>query len=413
MKNLSRQKPIPSALIMCRPELKGFFYSPFIELGFQKFFQLIIKGERALWLGTVHSPLGSSALIILSHSTSEMKKKSLSDREKELLKGLELAENLGAKKIALAGLLPSLLNHFHNIKNKELIKRRESLIKGQIITCLAIVKVFEKLLQQTNCQVLSILGLGAIGTNCLHLFLEKIAKPQKIILCDVLKRKAKLQKKALDIQQIYSIPTDIALYGEDSFLKVYEGDLLLGAVSSKNVLNPLLLKPGAVLVDDSFPPLVSIRDSINRMKKKKDILILSGGRMKLSSCAFQSELWQIPQKLISFFIKQVGNQGLPGCWLEALLSEQLKSLLNSKQNNQPENKTEKKAMLRRAKQATEFLRHNSSIEDKLLQVWELKENLNLALPDFHFFKYKIPSEIVSQVRNLRQQQFGKQDSNSI
>ena len=425
MNNLAIKKPISSALLMCRPELKGFFYSPFLEFCFHKFFQLIIKGNKALWIGLMDSPFGNSALIVLPQSTAEMKKKSLQERERELLKGLNLAQNLGAKKIAFAGLLPSLLNHFQGLTSKELAQYKESLIKGQTMTCLAVVQVFEKLLKQTDCQTLSLMGLGAIGSNCLHLFLEKLAKPKKIILCDVLKRKALLQKKALEIQKTYHIPTDIALYEEDSFLKIYEGDFILGAVSSKNILNPWLLKPGAVLVDDSFPPLVSIKESVERMKKKKDILILSGGRMKLSFCTFHSPLWQVPKMLLSFFIKQFGQQGLPGCWLEALLSEKLEDLLNPKLETKAKSETEDKIVstFEESKEhttkplslkygskdkqplKTEFTGQLPSLQEKLLKVWDLKESLDLILPDYHLFKYKIPSETVNRVLSLRKSLF--------
>ena len=120
---------------MCRPELKGFFYSSFLELCFHKIFQwLLNKGDKPLWLGTVDSPFGSSALIILPQSTAEMKKKSLPEREQKLLKGLNLAQKLGAKKLAFAGLLPSLLNHFQDLTNKELVSYKESLIKDQTMT---------------------------------------------------------------------------------------------------------------------------------------------------------------------------------------------------------------------------------------------------------------------------------------
>ena len=197
---------------------------------------------------------------------------------------------------------------------------------------------------------------------------------------------------------------------------------LKNAEVRKNVLNPWLLKPGAILVDDSFPPLLSIKDSIDRMKTKKDVLILSGGRMKLSSYTFQSPLWQIPKWFFSFFIRQVGHQGLPGCWLSALLAEKLEEFLNSNQKSKSKGSTKKKSgflpleesekfiaksislkpdSLDKKPRETEFTAKALSEPEKLLKVWDLREALDLILPDYHLFKYKIPTETVDRVLSLR------------
>ena len=388
MRKYLKNKPISSALIMCRPSLKGFLQSSLLEFCLHNFFQFVMRGNKALCLGTVYSSLGTSALIILPYSTSEMKNKNRQEREKELLKGLDLARKLGAEKIAFAGLLPSLFNHFHNLKSKDFTKYKKNMITGQIMTCIGISALFEKILKNTSCRTLSLIGVGSIGTTCLHLLLKKIIKPKKIILCDLIKKKSVLKNRAEEIEKTYSILTETVFYEEDTFLKVYEGDLFLGAVSSRNVLNPLLLKPGSILVDDSFPPIVSIKRSIQRMKNQKDILILSGGRMKPSSCHFQSHFRQIPNFLISFFIKQIGDQGLPGCWLEALLSSKLESLLSFEKKNfegEQEDQT----------------------NNPILKIWDLKETLDIKLPDFHLFKYQIAPQNVSQVFKLRQKNPGK------
>ena len=287
------------------------------------------------------------------------------DREKEILKGILLANKLGTKKIAFAGLLPSLLNHFNDLTHKELIKHKEKIIRGQTMTCVGVGAVFAEISKKTSCKTLSVIGLGSIGKTCLHLLLEQILRPEKIVLCDLPKRKNKLEELAVVIEKKYSITTETALYGEETFLKVYEGDMFLGASSSKNVLNPSLLKKGTVLVDDSFPPIIPMRNAINRMKNKKDLLILSGGRMVLPSYSLKSELWQIPQFLISLFLKHIGNKGLPGCWLEALVYSD---------------------------QKTQFF-----FQDKdILKVWELKNSLNLTLPDFIFLNTRFPLSLLTK-----------------
>ena len=378
MKDILRRKRIQSALIMCRPNLKGFFYSPVLDGFFNMFLNFVLGRKKTSWIATTNSSLGSSALIVLPFSVLEMKNKSLLEREKEVSKGVLFANQLGAGKIAFAGLLPSLLNHFDNLTYKELIKYKRQIVTGQTMTCIGIGAVFKELSKKTSCRTLSIVGLGTIGKTSLHLLLEKGLRPKKIMLCDLPKRKNKLERLAVEVEKKYSIKIDIALYGEETFFKIYEGDMFLGAVSSRNVLDPHLLKKGSILVDDSFPPIVPVRNSIERMKNKKDVLILSGGRMCLPFCHFTSELWQIPQFLISVFLKQMGKQGLPGCWLEALAYSCPEFERALKQSN------------------------GSGWQENILKAWELKDTLDLSLPDFHFFKYQIPSDLINKIYKLRQ-----------
>ena len=357
----------------------------------------MLPKKGALWLGTMNSYLGNSALIVLPHNTLEMRRKTPEERERQILEGIELACKIGAKKIAFAGLIPTLLNHWNNLTSTKLMGYKKKIITGQTMTCVGVGSVFEKLLTKTNCNALSVVGLGSIGELSLILLLEKVLKPKKIILCDLPIRKNKLQRLAENIEKNYSIPTNIVFYGEETFLKVYEGDMFLGAVSSKNVLHPDLLRKGSILIDDSFPPIVPLRSSVDRMKNKKDVLILSGGRMCLSSFYFKSELWRVSQYLLSFFLKQIGNQGIPGCWLEALVYSN--QSMEFKKNIKPDQNLE-------LKETTKTNQNYLISKENVLKAWKLKEHLNLTLPDYHFFKYSIPSELMEQVCKYRQQEFG-------
>ncbi len=407
MKIKSNKKNISSALIMCRPNFKGFFYSKFFEFFFNQTLPFFLFRKKALWLGTMNSPLGNSALIVLPYSIWEMKNKTPEEREEQVLKGVDLAGQIGAKKIAFAGWLPSLLGHFQRLSSTKLINHKKRIITDQTMTGVGVGAVFEKLLTKTHCDILSVVGCGAIGRSSLILLLEKILQPKKIILCDLPAKKYKLQRLAEEIEKTYSISTDTAFYGEETFLKIYEGDMLLGAVSSKNTLHPGLLKKGAVLVDDSFPPIAPLRSAIDRMKNQKDILILSGGKMLLPSSHFQSEIWQI-RPLLSLFLKQIGNQGLPGCWLEAIVqshqSAELKKNIGPPGLKNPLSQTSHKASHKISAKAESAARQKTPIvKENILKAWELKDSLNLTLPDFHFFKYSIPPDLTEQVYKYRQE----------
>ena len=362
-----------SALIMCRPDLRGFFQTKSLELLSSALLKWILNQKEPFCLGKLKTSLGESYLIALPFSINQMKAQNLKERRESVLSALRLAQSLKAEKISFAGLLPSLLNHFQDLPEGYL-PYKNKITKGHIITCMGIALLFEKLIQKTSCQTLALIGLGSIGRLSLSLLLEKIIKPQKLIFCDLRKKQKELEALAKQIHLQYKIPVQICYYGEESFLELYRSDFILGAVSSKFILKPELLQKGALLIDDSFPPMLSVSKSIQRMKKKQDVLILSGGKLDIGLFNFESYSWKLPGFLISYFIKQLGAGDLPGCWLEALIEAR------GFFDNQPEEENK-----------------------KLLKVWFQKEQWNLKAGKLHFFKYEISKSLEGHVYKIRKE----------
>ena len=372
-KFLPRKEHPFSALIMCKPDLKGFFQSKSLEYIIINLLKFILNKKEAFCLGKLESQWGESYLIVLPYSTVQMREKSLTERQEIVLSALKLTQSLNAEKISFAGLLPSLLNHFKDLPNSYLAYKNK-ITRGHIITCIGIALLFEKIIQNSSCQTLAFVGLGSIGRLSLSLLLEKVLKPQKLILCDLRKRQKELTALAEKIYSQHKIPLQICYYGEKSFLDLYSADFILGAVSSKFILDPYLLKKGAVLIDDSFPPILSVSKSIKRMKEKQDVLILSGGKLASDELKFSTYSSLLPNFFISFFIKQMGAGALPGCWLEALIEAQN---LFTNQTYEDENQ-------------------------KLLRVWQEKEKGNLKASGLHFSKYTIPPILEKKVYQIRE-----------
>ena len=356
-----------SALIMCRPNLRGFFQTKSLELLSRALLNWILNQKKVFCLGSLKCSLGESYLIVLPYKTSEMKILNLKQRQEAVLSALKLAQSMKAEKISFAGLLPSLLNHFKGLP-EDYLPFKEKITRGHVITCLGIALLIEKLIQKTSCQTLALVGAGSIGRLSLTILLERVLKPQKLILCDLRKKQKEIESLARKIHLQYKIPVQICYYGEESFLELYRADFILGAVSSKFLLKPELLQKGAILIDDSFPPILSVSKSIQRMKEKQDVLILSGGKLDIGAFHFESPSWKIPSLLISYFTKQLGAGALPGCWLEAIISAN---------NTAP----------------TE--------EEQLLKAWPQKEEWNLKASKLHFFKYKVPPLLEEKVYQLR------------
>ena len=184
-----------------------------------------------------------------------------------------------------------------------------------------------------------------------------------------------LIKTSIILSKFFLINYTSVFYDDSSFNKVYEADMFLGASSSGNVLKIDQICPGAILIDDSFPPVISVRDSIKRMKERQDVLILGGGKMCVPGLQFKSSVWYIPQWFVSLFLNNIGKEGLPGCWLEAVIFSAV-----SKEG---------------------FVTQGHITSTQLLSSWQLKTDFQLNIPPLHFYKYRIPQSLINKVYYLR------------
>ena len=206
-------------------------------------------------------------------------------------------------------------------------------------------------------------------------------RPIEIILCDLKRKNERVKQFSAELEKKYHLKVSTVFYDDDSFERVYEADMFLGASSAAQVLQVEHLRAGSVLIDDSFPPVIDVRNSINRMKQEKDVLILGGGKLALPSSRIKSISRCVPQVFLSLFMNQMGREGLPGCWLEAILFSW----------------AEKKYL----SQGTEYLTQGIITSEKLLPVWELKTELDLKIPPLHFYKYNVPESLVREIQRLR------------
>ena len=367
---------IDSALVIYRPNLQSFFYSKWIGLLLRSFFTTLLKWKHSKPILKLQTNLGASGLIVLPYSLEELKKMEQSKKEHEVYKAAMKAFSYGAKRVSLGGQLASQLNYCEDFASKDLSAHKDTITTGHSLTCLSVAATIEKVLQKTTCKTLAVIGVGSIGKSSLCLSLEKINKLQgvEVILCDIQKKSKSLELFSKSIEEKYKVKTKIVFYGTPSFQQVYQADIILGASNSPHIIKVDKLLPGTILVDDSFPPVISVKKSIQRMKEQKDVLIVGGGKLLLHPSEFKSLTWQMPQALISQFLKQLGSKGLPGCWLEAIV------FAYKKEHN---------------------VTHGLITPDKVVPLWDLKSELGLEVPDLHFYKYTVPAKILENICSLR------------
>ena len=317
-------KTINSALIIYQPHLQSFFASKWAEIIYAKAFSYLLKSKQPQFIAKLETNFGDSGLIIMPCSLKDLKTMDQTQKEKEVLRALLLALKYSAKKVALGGQLASQLNYCKEFLNHDLNDHKDKITTGHSLTCLALASTFEMILNKIRSQTLAVIGVGSIGQSSLILLLERICKAdfKEIILCDLKSKETKLKKFAQFVREKYSIEPSIIFYKTPSYNDIYKADIFLGASSTAHVLEVKKLHPGSIIIDDSFPPVINVRDSIQRMKKDKDVLIVGGGNLTLPKSKFTSLTWKFPSFLISGLLKQLGSKGLPGCWLEAVIFAQ-------------------------------------------------------------------------------------------
>ena len=366
-KNSIHNVSLNSALVIYRPDLRSFFASKWAKLIFGRIFSYLVRSQHPQVMAQLETNLGRSGLIIMPYTLKELKIMDQAQKEDQVAKAILLALEYDVEKIALGGQLASQLNYCQTFVNSDLNIHKDKITTGHALTCLAVATTYETLLHKgliTNIQnqTLAVLGVGSIGQASLILMLEKVLPHnlKKVILCDLPSKQLKLERFAQWLKDKYDLKTLIVYYQTDSYKNIYKADLFLGASNTPHILDIKKLQSGSIVVDDSFPPIISVRDSIQRMKKDQDVLIVGGGQLTLPQFEFKSLNGWLPSFLINGLLKQLGDRGLPGCWLEAIVFAKYQKITRG-----------------------------LVTPEHVLPLWDIKKELKLEPPPLHFYKHTI------------------------
>ncbi|MEO4031057.1 hypothetical protein ABH313_23755, partial [Chromobacterium vaccinii] len=127
---------------------------------------------------------------------------------------------------------------------------------------------------------LGILGLGSIGAGALRLLVDASTQPAEILLADVQARMEHLEAiKERLLGLGVSCPIRLIVSSAVVPEAFYDSTLIVGATSVPELLDVDRLRPGTILVDDSFPKCVNIERAILRMRDRQDLLITDAGML--------------------------------------------------------------------------------------------------------------------------------------
>jgi predicted amino acid dehydrogenase len=339
------------------------------------------------------TPIGVSGLILLPYNMDELRKLPRPSLHELLLEGIEIAKQQGARAISLAGMLPSMTNYGYGLVEEMPVASSPSsnryLTSGHACTVIAVVKTIQKVLEVLNISIselkVAIVGYGSIGQSSLALLLELTDQPLELMIIEEERQLSNLLAPLAELKARFS--NKMSVYtnrGQEVAPEVYQADLIIGASSSGSILDINLLKPGTVLIDDSFPSIINVPKSIERMQKKRDVLAVGGGKLEIGQLARQHFVRGLPESAVSSILSKLGVQGMPGCRVESLL-----------QSNEP------------ALPAVVGL-----VSPQVARQYLAKINaLNIDAADLHLGSHAISKEVLESMKQLFTLRFHKPHSN--
>jgi predicted amino acid dehydrogenase len=235
-------------------------------------------------LESVGTPLGRSGLVCVPLFADELGRGA--GLVGHTARAISLAASLGARCVSLAGMIPSLTGYGFDVLR--LRQYPATVTTGHAATVVSVVRTVHAALEATGRDLadldVAFAGLGSIGASALELLLSLAARPpRRLLLCDVRGSAPRLTELGRRLRE-RGLAGEVGTAESQGVLPdaVHGADLLVTAVSgARAVLDVDRLRPGAVVVDDSFPHCFDTGRALARMRERRDVLVLGGGLLHL------------------------------------------------------------------------------------------------------------------------------------
>ncbi|MFE2281196.1 amino acid adenylation domain-containing protein [Streptomyces sp. NPDC059454] len=273
-------------------------------------------------LETVRTPLGRSGFVCVPLFADELGRgASLVDHT---ARAVSLAASLGARCVSLAGMIPSLTGYGFDV-----LRHRQypsAVTTGHAATVVSVVRTVHAALDATGRDLadleVAFAGLGSIGASSLELLLSLAARPpRRLLLCDVRGSGPRLRELGRRLRE-RGLAGEVETAEAQRMLPdaVHAADLLVTAVSGATaVLDVDRLRPGAVVVDDSFPHCFDTGRALARMRERSDVLVLGGGLLRVGATGREVAA-DLPAAVAAGYLAQPWIEGtLASCRTESLL----------------------------------------------------------------------------------------------
>jgi predicted amino acid dehydrogenase len=327
------------------------------------------------------TPFGRTGVVVIPCFADELSTLPQSQLMETILQAVNVCQQNGAKHISLAGNLPSKTNYgfavIDALKNSEKTNMQAVITTGHSCTVVAVVKTIGKVLKELELEIenlsVALAGFGSIGQASVNLLLAEVGNPAQIKIADLVTQIPGLQKSLNDLKERFTNQVEVIPVVDAVPDEFYTSDIIIGASSNGKILEVSKIRPGTVVVDDSFPPILDVKKAILRMKNVQDVLIVGAGKLSIGEKERTIIQKTFPESWIRKIIEKFGDEGLPGC--------QAESLLMSFDNSLP---------------ATIGLVTGLNAA----QYWRKANELNLGAVGFHLQGYLVDNSLIQKIKNL-------------
>ncbi len=261
--------------------------------------------------------LGTSGVVLLPHPADVLARLPADQVAAHCAGAVRLLHAAGARAVTLAGLLGSWTRHGEGVA--EALDRagpgaRPRLSTGHATTVATVVRTTEGLLAHTGRALgalhAGVVGFGSIGQAALGLLVSLRGPPRALTIVERPERVESAERALASLGLQGRVVDSITILGEL--------DLLLGAASEGDLIDPARLRPGAMLVDDSMPALLDAARAFARMAGAADVVCVDGGAIALPGEAVVTPELAVPADVLARLLGRFG-QAVPGCRAEAIL----------------------------------------------------------------------------------------------
>ncbi|HEY3355993.1 MAG TPA: condensation domain-containing protein, partial [Polyangia bacterium] len=328
--------------------------------------------------------LGSSGAVMLPYFADELASVAPDELAERAAEAVELCERHGARCVSFAGLLPSATRYGVAIA-RALERRRGAapdaprarVTTGHAATAAAVVANVAHVLEAVGARLpdlaVAVVGFGSIGQAALRLLLATQPAPRALAVSDLAREREHLRAPLADLARLAPGPIAFLPWEGAPPAALDDYDLIIGASSAGGLLDPERLRPGTLLVDDSFPPLCEEAAAVRRMTARQDVLIVGGGTLAIAAEQLDLPL-ALPGEAAAAALRAFATRGMPGCRAESLLISREPSLPAALGLVDP---------------------------DAAARYWRVLADLAIAPAPLHCGAFTIPAVIVDAVRRRR------------
>jgi amino acid adenylation domain-containing protein len=234
------------------------------------------SADGAFLAGVLETPLGRIGTLVAPIAAEALYDEPARTAEIAAL-AVERARSLGAQAVSLTGLLPSATGYGREVAARTGIP----VTTGHDVTAaavnLTILAALARSHRPIGQETLCVLGAGSIGMSSLWLLIDTGKFPARIVLCDLFARRDFLEREAEALRVTCPSEVEVTATQGAPPAEVYQAGVIIGAVNVGGVLDVAKVRPGCIVVDDSFPRCFDVNAAVQRMYARQDAVFLEAG----------------------------------------------------------------------------------------------------------------------------------------